>query len=82
LLSELIAISRFVLPAGLVPTTVPGRGVNEPVAPIAKPEMVAEPAFEVKTNWPLGVMACQQVAAANVGTLVLMGVSTPLARIE
>ncbi len=41
----------FVLPAGLVPTTVPLSGVKAPVAAIAKPEMVEEAAFDVYANF-------------------------------
>ncbi|HYL13782.1 MAG TPA: hypothetical protein VEV41_12145 [Terriglobales bacterium] len=44
---ELMAMSRFVLPAGLVPTTVPATGVSALVPLIAKPEIVEVPAFEV-----------------------------------
>jgi hypothetical protein len=42
-----MAMSRFVLPGGLVPTTVPAKGVNAPVALIANPEIVDEAEFEV-----------------------------------
>jgi hypothetical protein len=36
----LTVISMSVLPAGKVPTIVPGNGVNDPFAPIANPEIV------------------------------------------
>src|ERR1700731_5484069 len=67
--SELMMISRFVAPLGFAATTVPGRGVSAPLAPIAKPEMVAEPAFETYTKRPSGGMAFQQFAAPSVGAL-------------
>ena len=46
LLSELTVISRFVAPLGFAARTVQDKGVSTPLAPMAKPEMVAEPAFE------------------------------------
>ena len=67
------AISRLVLPEGLTPTTVPSIAVSAPVAAIEKPETVADPAFDVYTNRPLGVATCQHVAAAKVGTPRLDG---------
>ena len=45
--SELIAVSRFVLPVGSVATIVPGNGVNDPSVPIANPEMVDVAELEV-----------------------------------
>ena len=72
-------MSRFVLPAGLVPTTVPLSGVKAPVAAIAKPEMVEEAAFDVYANFPSGVIAFQQLASPRAGTSVLMGDSFPSA---
>ena len=61
--SELIAVSRFVLPVGRVAATVPGKGVNAPSVPIANPEIVDVAELEVYTKCPSGVTACQQVAA-------------------
>lgn len=66
-------------PEGFAPTTVPAIGVNVPVALIAKPEIVADPAFDTYTNRPSGVTAFQQFAAPNVGTLALIAESVPLA---
>ena len=74
-----MAMSRFVLPLGLVPTIVPARGVSDPLTPIANPEIVDVAEFEVYTKLPFGDTALQQVAAPNVGTLVLIGDSVPLA---
>ena len=75
--SALMAISRLVLPEGLIPTSVPPTGVSAPFFEIKKPEIVADPAFDVYTNCPLGVTTFQHVAAARVGTPRLMGVSLP-----
>jgi hypothetical protein len=77
-----MARSISVLLLGRIPSTVPGKGVNAPVAFIAKPEIVDEAEFAVYTKRPSGVTSYQQVAAPNVGTLVLMGVITPLASTE
>src|ERR1700756_110865 len=77
--SALIAISKFVLPAGLVPTTVAPTGVSAPLTPIANPEIVDEPALDAYANFPLGVIAFQQLALPSVGTPRLMGVSVPFA---
>src|SRR5215469_12843025 len=77
-----IAMSIFVAPFGLLPTTVPGRGLNAPAAVSAKPEMVEDPALEVYTNRPSGVTAFQQLAVPSVGTLVLTGTSVPSAATE
>jgi hypothetical protein len=77
--SALRARSIFVLPVGLVPTIVPGKAVRVPVEPMAKPETVALPAFDVYRKRPSGVTTCQQVAAPRVGTLLLMGERLPLA---
>ena len=77
--SLLMAMSRLPAPAGFVPTTVPGSAVSVPVLPMAKPEIVDEPAFETYTKRPLGVMAFQQFAAPSDGTLALSVVRVPLA---
>jgi hypothetical protein len=45
--SELTVISRFVLPLGFVPTTVPDTGVNAPAELIANPEIVDDAEFDV-----------------------------------
>lgn len=74
-----MAMSRLVLPLGLMPTIVLATGVNIPVALIANPEIVDVPAFEVYARLPFGVIALQQVAAPNVGTLVLIGDRVPFA---
>jgi hypothetical protein len=44
--SALTAMSRFVLPAGFVPTTAAPIGVSVPLLPMANPEIVDDPAFE------------------------------------
>src|ERR1700751_2305233 len=75
--SALTAMSRFVLPAGLVPTTVAPIGVNAPVLPIANPAMVEEPAFEAYTNRPSCVTTSQQFALPRVGTPRLIGETVP-----
>src|SRR6266850_88130 len=72
-------MSRFVLPLGLVPTTVAPTGVKTPVALIANPEIVDEPAFEVKTNRPSRVTAFQQFAFPRVGIPVLIATRVPFA---
>src|ERR1700758_3076582 len=75
--SALTAMSRFVLPAGFVPTTVAPTGVNAPVLPTANPEIVDEPAFETYTKRPSGVTTFQQFALPRVGTPRLMALSVP-----
>ena len=47
----------------------PNSGVKlAPVEAIAKPEMVEEAAFDVYANFPLGVIAFQQLASPREGT--------------
>src|SRR5215469_9082214 len=77
-----MAMSMFVAPLGLMPRTVPGRGLSAPAALIAKPEIVEDPAFEVYANLPSGVTAFQQLAVPSVGTLVLIGTKVPSAPTE
>src|SRR5690349_4597004 len=77
--SALTVMSRLVAPDRLLPTTVPASGVSVPSPAIAKPEIVEDPAFDTYTNLPSGVIAFQQFAAPNVGTLALIAVSVPLA---
>jgi hypothetical protein len=77
-----IAMSMFVEPLGLIPTTVPGRAVSAPAAVIERPEIVEDPALEVYTNLPSGVTTFQQLAVPSVGTLVLIGTSVPSAPME
>ena len=76
--SPLTAISRFVAPAGLCPTTVPGSAVRVPVAAIANPEIVEEPALEKYAKRPSGVTATQQFAAPRVGALAVIDERVPL----
>src|ERR1700747_3035716 len=70
-------MSRFVALAGLAATTVPGRADKLPLAPIANPEIVDDPALETYTKRPSGVTAFQQFADPNVGTRLLIGSSVP-----
>src|SRR4051812_32025207 len=79
LLSAEIAMSRLVLPAGFTPAMVPPIGVSDPLLPIAKPLIVADPAFDAYTHLPFGVMAFQQFAAPRVGIPRVIADTAPVA---
>src|SRR4051812_27780510 len=61
--SELIAISRFVDPAGFTPTIVLDSGASAPLLLMENPAMDEVPAFDAYTNRPFGVTTFQQFAA-------------------
>src|SRR6202021_78278 len=76
--SALTVISDLGEPVGLIARIVPGIAVSVPPMPSAHPDIDPEPAFGTYTKRPSGVMAFQQLAEPNVGTLLLIGVSLPL----
>src|SRR4051812_47365991 len=82
LLSVEIAMSRFPLPRGFTPAIVPPIGVSDPLSPMAKPEMFAEPALDAYSHFPFGVIAFQQFAAPKVGTARLIADNVPFAKTE
>src|SRR3954463_11347777 len=77
-----MAMSRFVEPAGFVPTMVLGSASSVPSSRIENPAIDEVPAFDAYTNRPSGVTTFQQFAAPSVGTLALIGSRDPSDPIE
>src|ERR1700742_1559202 len=75
--SPLMVMSRLFAPLGRVLRIVPAIGVRAPFEATENPATVNVPALSTYTNFPLGVMAFQQLPSPTVCKLWVMGVSVP-----